>query len=227
MIRFTLLLMFMLMSGLSMAQTEVKKAGTKLNVHAPPTQVSPQDTAAKPPGVEAYVLIQGKLYEAIVVGDDTIPLLTLPPVNAVAKRTFPTKKDERKYNNLVNHVKKVLPYAKLAGKRMNEVEEELKTLNPKQRKKRLKELEKQIKSDYEGELKKLTYTQGRILIKLLDRETGQVSYDIVKEFRGGFTAWFFQGIAKMFSYDLKAEYDPEQDDRLIESIVVRVENGEI
>jgi hypothetical protein len=185
-----------------------------------------QDTVRKTVA-DAYVLIQGKLYQAIIVGSDTIPLISLPPVNAVAKRTFPTKRAERKYNKLVYAVKKVLPYAKLAGKRMNEVEEELKTLTPQQRKKRLKDLEKEIKRDYEGELKKLTFTQGRILIKLLDRETGQVSYDIVKEFRGGFTAWFFQGIAKMFDYDLKAEYDPEKDDRLIESIVVKVENGEL
>ena len=91
----------------------------------------------------------------------------------------------------------------------------------------MKELEKEIKRDYEGELTKLSFTQGRILIKLLDRETGSISYDIVKEFRGGFTAWFFQGIAKMFSYDLKAEYDAEGEDKLIEEIVQKIEAGEL
>jgi hypothetical protein len=176
---------------------------------------------------QVYVLIQGKLYEAIILGQDTIPLVSLPPVNAVAKRTFPNKKAQRKHDKLVYHVKKVLPYAKLAGKRMKEVEAELATMTPKQRKQRLRELEREIKRDYEGELKKLTFTQGRILIKLLDRETDMVSYDIVKHFRGGFTAWFFQGIAKMFSYDLKDEYDPERDDRLIESIVQQIERGDI
>lgn len=186
---------------------------------------APADSSG--PISESYVLIQGKLYEALVINGDTIPLVSLPPVNAVAKRTFPSKRAQRKYDRLVFHVKKVLPYAKLAGKRMNEVEDELKTLSPKARKKRLKELEKEIKRDYEGDLRKLTFTQGRILIKLLDRETGQVSYDIVKEFRGGFTAWFFQGIAKMFNYDLREEYDPEKDDRLIESIVQKIEAGEL
>jgi hypothetical protein len=176
---------------------------------------------------QGHVLIQGKLYEALIINGDTIPLVSLPPVNAMAKRTFPSKKAQRKYEKLVVHVKKVLPYAKLAGKRMKEVEDELKTLSPKDRKKRLKELEKEIKRDYEGELKRLTFTQGRILIKLLDRETGQVSYDIIREFRGGFTAWFFQGIAKMFNYDLKEDYDPEKDDRLIESIVQKIESGEL
>jgi len=176
---------------------------------------------------QVYVLIQGKLYEAIILGRDTIPLVSLPPVNAVAKRTFPNKRAQRKHDKLVYHVKKVLPYAKLAGNRMKEVEAELATMTPRQRKQRLRELEKEIKRDYEGELKKMTFTQGRILIKLLDRETEMVSYDIVKHFRGGFTAWFFQGIAKMFSYDLKDEYDPERDDRLIESIVQQIERGEI
>lgn len=187
---------------------------------------APSDTVNRPVS-EAYVLIDGKIYEALIIGDDTIPLVSLPPVNAVAKRTFPSKKAEKKYERLVYHVKKALPYAQLAGKRMKEVEDELSKLSPKDRKKRLKELEKEIKRDYEGDLKKLTFTQGRILIKLLDRETGMVSYDIVKEFRGGFTAWFFQGIAKMFSYDLREEYDPEKDDRLIESIVQKIEAGEL
>jgi len=187
---------------------------------------APTDTVNRPVS-EAHVLIDGKLYDALIIGDDTIPLVSLPPVNAVAKRTFPSKKAQKKYDRLVYHVKKALPYAKLAGKRMKEVEAELSTLSPKDRKKRLKELEKEIKRDYEGDLKKLTFTQGRILIKLLDRETGMVSYDIVKEFRGGFTAWFFQGIAKMFSYDLREEYDPEKDDRLIESIVQKIEAGEL
>lgn len=185
------------------------------------------DRDTVPQATQAYVLIQGKLYQAIIIGTDTIPLISLPPVNAVAKRTFPNKRAQRRHDKLVFHVKKVLPYAKLAGERMREVEAELATMTPKQRKQRLRELEKEIKRDYEGDLKKLTFTQGRILIKLLDRETDMVSYDIIRHFRGGFTAWFFQGIAKMFSYDLKDDYDPERDDRLIESIVQQIERGEL
>jgi len=175
----------------------------------------------------AYVLIDGKLYDAIIVNGDTIPIISLPPAKATAKRVFKSKKAEKQYRKLVYHVKKVLPYAKLAGKRMREVEEEVKDMSPKERKKRMKDLEKEIKRDYEGELTKLSFTQGRILIKLLDRETGEVSYDIIKEFRGGFTAWFFQGIARMFDYDLKDDYDAEGSDKLIEEIVVKIEKGEL
>lgn len=174
-----------------------------------------------------YALINGKLYTAIIVNGDTMPLISLPPAKITAKRVFKSKKDEKKYKKLVFHVKKVLPYAKLAGKRMKEVEAEVANMSKKDRKKRMKELEKEIKRDYEGELMKLSFTQGRILIKLLDRETGNISYDIIKEFRGGFTAWFFQGVAKMFNYDLKSEYDAEGDDKLIEEIVVKIEKGEL
>lgn len=191
------------------------------------------DPKGNPPAKDLYgdstvsALINGKLYDAIIVDGDTIPIISLPPARVTAKRVFKSKRESKKYYKLVYHIKKVLPYAKLAGKRMREVEEEVKDMTPRERKKRMKELEKEIKRDYEGDLTKLTFTQGRILIKLLDRETGTISYDIVKEFRGGFTAWFFQGIAKMFDYDLKDDYDPEGDDKLIEEIVTKIENGEL
>jgi hypothetical protein len=171
--------------------------------------------------------MDGQLYDAIVVRGDTIPVVSLPPAKATAKRVFKNKREEKKYRRLIYHIKKAYPYAKLAGEKMREVEEEVKDMTPRERKKRMKLLEKEIKRDYEGDLTKLTFTQGRILIKLLDRETGNISYDIVKEFRGGFTAWFFQGIAKMFDYDLKSEYDPDGKDKLIEQIVQKIERGEL
>lgn len=175
----------------------------------------------------ASAYINGTLYDAIIVDGDTIPVVSLPAAKATAKRVFKSKKERKKYYRLAYHVKKVLPYAKLAGKRMKEVEAEVATMDKRDRKRRMKELEKEIKRDYEGELTKLSFTQGRILIKLLDRETGSISYDIVKEFRGGFTAWFFQGIAKMFDYDLKSEYDAEGDDKMIEEVVLMVERGDL
>lgn len=175
----------------------------------------------------ASAFINGTLYDAIILNGDTIPVVSLPAAKATAKRVFKSKKARKKYYRLAYHVKKVLPYAKLAGKRMKEVEAEVATMDKRDRKKRMKELEKEIKRDYEGELTKLSFTQGRILIKLLDRETGSISYDIVKEFRGGFTAWFFQGIAKMFDYDLKSEYNPEGDDKIIEEVVKQVEQGNL
>ena len=175
----------------------------------------------------ASALVNGVLYNAIIVNGDTIPVVSLPAAKATAKRVFKSKKEQKKYYRLAYHVKKVLPYAKLAGKRMKEVEAEVATMDKRDRKKRMKELEKEIKRDYEGELTKLSFTQGRILIKLLDRETGSISYDIVKEFRGGFTAWFFQGIAKIFKYDLKSEYDAEGEDKIIEEVIQQIEQGNL
>ena len=80
---------------------------------------------------------------------------------------------------------------------------------------------------YKDELKKLTITQGRILIKLIDRETNNTSYYIIKEYRGSFSAFFWQSIARIFGENLKAEYNPEDEDKLIEDIVIRIENGQL
>jgi hypothetical protein len=193
----------------------------------PATEEVGQPQSVEDESTMASALINGKLYDAIVLDGDTIPVVSLPTARVKAKRIFKSRKAEKKYRRLVYHIKKAYPYAKLAGEKMREVEEEVKDMTPRERKKRMKQLEKEIKRDYEGDLMKLSFTQGRILIKLLDRETGEISYDIIKEFRGGFTAWFFQGVAKMFSYDLKSEYDAEGDDRLIEEIVQKIERGEL
>jgi len=218
--RHTIIILFMLLTEFLKAQdTNIATKGGR-------TSISPKTEQVESDSI-VWALINGKLYSAIIVNGDTMPIIMLPPARATAKRIFKSKKDEKKYYKLTRHVKKVLPYAKLAGKRMKEVEDEVKYMTPKERKKRMKLLEKEIKRDYEGELTSLSFTQGRILIKLLDRETGSISYDIVKEFRGGFTAWFFQGIAKMFDYDLKSEYDPEGDDRLIEEIVQQIERDSL
>lgn len=198
----------------------------KLALGLPSDTHQEQPVREKENSSKASALINGQLYDAIVVDGDTIPVVSLPPARVKAKRVFKSRKAEKKYRRLIYHIKKAYPYAKLAGKKMREVEEEIKDMTPRERKRRMKQLEKEIKRDYEGDLMKLSFTQGRILIKLLDRETGDISYDIIKEFRGGFTAWFFQGIAKMFKYDLKAEYDAEGDDRLIEEIVLKIEQGE-
>ena len=175
----------------------------------------------------ASALINGKLYDAIVIDGDTIPVIKLPVASAAGKRVFKSKRAEKRYRRLEFHIKKVYPYAKLASEKMKEVELEVAGMTKRERKRRMKQLEKEIKHEYTGQLKKMTFTQGRILIKLLDRETGDVSYDIVAAFRGKFTAWFFQGIAKMFDYDLKSEYDAKGKDKLIEGIVQRIERGEL
>lgn len=173
------------------------------------------------------VLIQGKLYDAIIVGNDTLPIISLPPVEAVALKTAKQRKAEAKYVRLVARVKKVWPYAKLAGERLKIYEAQLEGKSKEERKRMLKQVEKDIRKEFEGDVRKMSYTEGQILLKLIDRQTGMVSYDLIKEFRGGFTAFIFQGVAKIFSQDLKDDYDPEKDDRLIEDIVKKIERGEM
>src|SRR5690606_17849324 len=91
----------------------------------------------------------------------------------------------------------------------------------------LKLAEAELRAEFEQEIKGLTVTQGRILVKLIDRETGHTSYELVKQLKGAFQAWMWQGIAQLFGNDLKGEYDAQGDDRLVESIVRRIENGEL
>ncbi len=134
--------------------------------------------------------------------------------------------DMRKYQRMVIAVKKVYPIAKYARRRMAEMEEVLLTLpTRKAQRAYTKQMEKQIKEEYTPVLKKMTRSQGKILLKLIDRETEYSSYEIVREFRGGFVAGFWQSVAKIFGANLKTEYDREGDDKMLEQIVLLYEAG--
>jgi hypothetical protein len=116
----------------------------------------------------------------------------------------------------------------MAGETLKEYEVILGQVeNERERRKILKELENEINEKYGDELKKLTFSQGKILIKLIDRETGNTSFDLVKDLRGNFLAFFYQSFARVFGYNLKVEYDPAGEDRNIEIIVRMIENGVI
>ena len=91
----------------------------------------------------------------------------------------------------------------------------------------IKQVEREIHEEFEGDLKKLTITQGRILLKLIDREVGETSYDLLKEFKGTFSAFFWQTLARIFGHDLKSEFDPEGEDILLNEIVILIENGQL
>jgi hypothetical protein len=135
---------------------------------------------------------------------------------------------ERRYRRLVRNLKKVYPYAVLAGDMLEELNDELKEIDSeRKRKEYIKKMEDELLAQYEDELKSLTISQGRLLIKLIDRETGDTSYELVKELRGSFSAFFWQALARLFGSNLKAEYDPDGEDQLIEQIVVRIEKGVI
>ncbi|MCC6383876.1 MAG: DUF4294 domain-containing protein [Bacteroidia bacterium] len=159
---------------------------------------------------------------------DSVPVVNLPAIQ-ISDTLNPVLADNlRQYLLLKRDVLRAYPYAKIAVQQLIAINDSLIIIQKaRQRKKYIKESEKILKDEFEDELKRLTVNQGRVLIKLIDRETGTTGYDLVKELRGTFQAMFWQTMAKLFGSTLKSEYDPNGEDRLIELIVRSIENGEI
>lgn len=156
-----------------------------------------------------------------VAKGDSVPLVHVLPVYIFSRPV-----DLRRYRRLVDAVKKVYPIAKIAKARMSEMEEELCRLPTKKAQKAyIKEVYHQIRDEYTPVLKHMTRTQGRVLLKLIDRETEYTAYEVLREFRGGFVAGFWQGVSRIFGQNLKSEYDKENEDRMIEQIVIYFEAG--
>jgi hypothetical protein len=162
----------------------------------------------------------------VIEGSDTIPMIELPELRVFDHRELDYLYLKRKYRRLIHNVKKAYPYSKIAGEKLKELDEQLAYIdNEKEQKEHIKKAEEEIMGQFEKEVRKLTVTQGIILVKLIDRETGRISYLVIKELKGSITAFFWQGIARIFGNNLKAEYDPEGDDRVIEDIVRGIEAG--
>lgn len=166
------------------------------------------------------------IYKAYLEGKDTIPIINLQEVFIYPQIKFKNKREQARYNKLVRDIKRTLPYAKLVYATLIETYEYIETLpNEKAKQEHLKRMEKELFKEYKPELKKLTFSQGKLLIKLIDRECNQSSYNLLKAFLGSFRAGFWNLFAGMFGTSLKTEYDPEGKDFMIERIVVLVENG--
>ncbi|MES2627966.1 MAG: DUF4294 domain-containing protein [Bacteroidota bacterium] len=162
--------------------------------------------------------------QAAVVDGDTIPYFGLSEVTIFANGSFDTKQ----LDYLTRCVMKAYPYAKITSETLAEMDVEMtKIRSKKDRKKYLDWAEDELKTAFAKDLKKLTYSQGRILIKLVNRETGKTSYELVRELKGGFSAFMWQGVAKLFGANLKSEFDPKKEDAMIEYIVQRIERGEL
>lgn len=158
---------------------------------------------------------------------DTVYYVRLREITVRAPRKFKSKSEERQFWRLVNNVRKTYPYAKLAGTKLYELNEHYLALDTeKERKAYTKQVEKELMAEFEGELRKLTISQGRILLRLVDRETGNTTYEILKEFRGSFSAFFWQTVAKIFGSNLKTRYDPSSgEDKTIEQIIKEINEG--
>ncbi len=164
----------------------------------------------------------GELPAIIDENGDTIPYVYLPSIIIVSKRTFKGKRDEQRFNRLYANVLKVYPMAKAAGDRLRQLEAELEQMPERKHKVHIKKTEDDLKKEYKQQLLNLTISQGKILIKLIDRETSRTSYDLIKDFRGGFQAFMWQSLAGLFGTNLKTGYDL-QEDRDIEFILQQIE----
>ncbi|HOY50079.1 MAG TPA: DUF4294 domain-containing protein [Flavobacteriales bacterium] len=178
-----------------------------------------QDTPAQPTGFKVSYIITDS--------GDTLPVVTLHPVSISEKRSFSSKREERKWSRLKRDVAKVYPYSKVAGKKLKEYNDMMIGKSEREQKKMLRVAEEDLKKEFEGDIRNMTLNQGRILIKLIDRETGNTSYGLVKDLRGSFQAFFWQSLARIFKTNLKSSYDPNNnaEDKMIEDIIESIEDG--
>lgn len=171
--------------------------------------------------------IIGTLVETVYYEGDTIPYAKLGVVTCSADRVFKNYRQKAAWDRLKYNVKKVYPYAILASAKLKEYDRVLATIPSESGKKAFMKLaEKQLKNQFSDELKNLSVNQGRILIKLIDRETGKTTYDIVKNMRGSFSAAMWQGVAIVFNSSLKSDYDAEGDEKNIELAIKMIEDGQ-
>jgi len=164
--------------------------------------------------VEAYITPEG----------DTIPQSWLPTVEVIAIQSARWKNYWRNWTRLRNAVYVTYPYAKTASKLITEVNNQLAGISDEAARKRIiKSREKEMKRDFGDKVTSLSVYQGKVLMKLINRETGNNCYEIIKEYKGGFNAGFWQTVAYVFGSSLKQQYDPQGEDNDIEKIVLEVQ----
>lgn len=184
--------------------------------------------AVAKPGAQNNNSLPPNIQRAVIEGKDTIPVIRLRDVYIYPPMVFKNKRQEAAYWRTVRDVKKTLPYAKMIYETLIETYEYMETLpNDKARQVHLKKMEKELFETYKPVLKKLTFRQGKLLIKLIDRECNQSSYSLIKAFLGPFRAGFWNTFASIFGASLKSEWEPEGNDKQIEQICKRVEAGQL
>jgi len=168
----------------------------------------------------------GVLVAGRIDGNDTIAHVNLREVVIMPPPKFDSNRDYLRYSRLVRNIKITLPYARLAAQKLSDINNQLSQLKTEKEKKAyLKTAEKALFAEFEKPLRKLSISQGRLLIKLIDRETGHTTFMLIKQYRGGVSAFFWQSVARLFGSNLKDEFDEAGDDRMIEYIVTMIDNG--
>lgn len=185
-------------------------------------------TQAKAMSVDSQLPESGPKLAMQVFNNDTIYLAFLRDIYVFPELKFTSKKQEKFYWRTVRDVKRALPYAKIVSSELARVNHLLLDIDDERERKRyLKQYEKEIFKRYEPELRKLTISQGRLLLKLIDRECNSTSFDLIKEYRGSVSAYFWQGVAFIFGSSLKSEFDAHGNDKIVERVILLVEAGQL
>jgi hypothetical protein len=169
----------------------------------------------------------GRRARAEVINNDTTAVIDLNTVYVYTEYQFKTPRHYEQWTRTKANVKKVYPYAILAAAKLHEYDKALQAIpDEKLKKEFIKTCEKDLRTEFEDELKSLTVSQGKILMKLIDRESGKTTYEVVRQMRGAFQAAMWQTVARIFGHNMKSEYDAAVEDIMIERAVKLVESGQ-
>lgn len=221
----TLLAILFLMAATTGFSQLVSQGGKAIKITIKPKKASVENAYEENTSKGKRNVVYGR-----IEGNDTLLIVYLPEVDIDLMNRYYQISQTHQGRRLVNNVRKVYPYAKIASGLMQTYDTLLATVaNPSERSNLMRMAEDDLTEKYTEELKKLTFSQGLILIRLIDRETGDTSYQVVQELRGKFKAFFYQGFARLWGYNLKSEYDPHNnpEDDQIETIVTLLERGQI
>ena len=157
-----------------------------------------------------------------------MPEIEIREVTIHARPDKSRRREYRQYEKLISNIRKVYPYALIVRTKLEEVDQQLKDIPGDRDKKRyLRDVEKDVFKEYQDDIENMTISQGRLLIKLIDRETQNTSYTLIRDYRGKFSAALWQSVARIFGTNLKEEYDPYGEDELIEAIIREIDAGRL
>ena len=231
--QFFILIALAVTAPLAEAQTT---AGTGFSVRRAGESLVMNDSArtirlrrSLPDSIRSIPVRKGHYTFATIIDGDTVPLYQIKEINVYAGGMLLTKKEIQQNPRLIRNVRLMLPYAQEGKRRLDALEIEIAALPKKQRKQAIKKAEEDLLRDYKGELSNYTFSQGLVLIKLIDRETNRTAYNIVGELRGSLRAGLYQTLAKLFGYNLKDTFDPKRNkkDDLIDRICTSIERGQL
>ena len=173
--------------------------------------------------------IKGHYTFGTILDGDTVPMYYLKEVTVYSSGMLLTPREIRQNAKLIKNVRLMRPYALEGKRRLDKLEVEIAALPRKDRRAAIKEAERQLLAEYKGEISNYTFSQGLVLIKLIDRETNRSAYKIVGELRGSLRAGLYQALAKLFGYNLKDTFDPKHNkkDDLIDRICISIDRGQI